>query len=227
MLPTLRDGRGLDALGERTWSALPEAERAARYDKIAAGYDRLVSSNLYNRVVWGVPRARYETCFEAAFAAAGAGPLLDAGCGSAVLTAPVYQRVPVQAVLLDLSRGMLELAATRVPALPLVQADLRELPFQDATFAAALHFGIAHVLDDPAPVLAELARVVRPGGEVHVACLVRSGRWLGDAWLRLLQASGEVAPARTAEQVVALLEPYGEVRASAEGSWVFAVLTVR
>lgn len=225
MLPALRDGVTLDAIGPDLWSSLPPERREARYDAIAGGYDLLVRSRVYNRVVWGISRDRYDAFIDGALAAAGDGLLLDAGCGSAVLSAAAYRGRPVNAVLLDLSMGMLARAKGRVPAgLARVQGDLYDLPFADHVFDAVLHFGIAHVLDDPGRALAEIARVARPGASIHVASLVKTGRTLGDAYLGLLHRAGEVAPPRAPEVVVALLERHGAVTWKVEGNWLLAVL---
>jgi SAM-dependent methyltransferase len=224
----VRAGVVLDPLGGRTWTSLPAERRVAHYDLLAAAYDRVVSGRLYNRWAWGIARERYGEVIDAALAAAGDGILLDAGAGSALFSAPAYASRRVRAVLFDLSLGMLRRADARLPPdapVQLVQGDLRDLPFADAAFDAVLHFGIPHVLPELGPVVRELGRVVRPGGEVHVGSLVRTGRRAGDALLRVLQAAGEVAPARTADELAQALAPIGEVAMRQEGSWAFAVVT--
>jgi SAM-dependent methyltransferase len=223
------ESRGVESLGGRLWSALPADRREAHYDRLAAVYDRVVSGRAYNRWVWGIGRERYGEVIGRALAATGDGVLLDAGAGSALFTAAEYGRRPVRAVLLDRSLGMLRRADARLAAeLPvdLVQGDLYGLPFADRAFDVVLHFGIPHVLADWAPVVRELVRVVRPGGTVHVASLVRSGRLLGDGFLRVLQAAGEVAAPRTAAEVEQVLATAGAVTSEQQGNWVFAVVSV-
>ncbi|HEY2134120.1 MAG TPA: class I SAM-dependent methyltransferase [Acetobacteraceae bacterium] len=84
-----------------------------------------------------------------------AGRLLDAGCGTGGLLALLNQRRP------DLVLTGVEwspLAATRArdkSGADLVQGSVNTLPFADAAFHAAV---------DPAAALAELRRVLRPGG---------------------------------------------------------------
>jgi ubiquinone/menaquinone biosynthesis C-methylase UbiE len=228
LVELLRDDVSVERLGGRLWTALPADRRAAHYDVLAAVYDLVVSGRAYNRWIWGVERERYTRAIDAALAAAGDGVLLDAGAGSALFSAPVYAARPVRAVLLDLSLGMLRRADARLrddAPVALVQGDLSDLPFADASFDAVLHFGIPHVLPDLAPVVRELGRVVRPGGTVHVASLVRSGRRAGDGFLQVLHTAGEVARPRTAAEVAEALAPIGAVALREEGSWAFAVAT--
>jgi ubiquinone/menaquinone biosynthesis C-methylase UbiE len=89
--------------------------------------------------------------------------LLEVGCGTGL----VLQRLAPharRAVGVDLSEGMLRRAAAR--GLRVVQGDAVRLPFRDATFDVVVSFKVlAHVerIDD---ALAEMARVVRPGGHL-------------------------------------------------------------
>jgi ubiquinone/menaquinone biosynthesis C-methylase UbiE len=73
-------------------------------------------------------------------------------------------------VALDLTRAMLERSRPRAAALPaaLVQGDSHRLPFPDGAFDAVVLHLIVAVVPDATRVLAEAARVVRPGGRVLV-----------------------------------------------------------
>jgi SAM-dependent methyltransferase len=90
--------------------------------------------------------------------------VLDAGCGPGT---PGMERVE-RAVGLDLSREQLRLAGERLPAAARVQGVLGELPFRDGSFdAVAACNSLIHVpREDHPAVLAEFARVLRPGGRL-------------------------------------------------------------
>ena len=97
--------------------------------------------------------------------------LLDLCCGHGRHAVPLA-RLGYQVTGLDLSRPLLDraaaLAAAQGARVGLVRADMRRLPFADASFDAVLNlFNAFGYLEDDAQdelVLAEVARVLRPGG---------------------------------------------------------------
>jgi SAM-dependent methyltransferase len=106
--------------------------------------------------------------------------VLEIGCGSA----PCARWLAAQGadvVALDLSAGMLsrasELNRETGIGVPLVQADVAALPVGDATVDLACSaFGGLPFVADPGAVLAEVARVLRPGGR-FVASVNHPMRW--------------------------------------------------
>jgi SAM-dependent methyltransferase len=85
---------------------------------------------------------------------------------------------------LDLSRELLRGARERLLRAPLVQGDVQTLPYRDGGFDAATCCGSTlSYVDDARQALAEIARVLRPGGRLLIEC---EGRWSLDlawAWL--------------------------------------------
>lgn len=65
--------------------------------------------------------------------------------------------------------------ATLVPEAVVAQADLLRLPFLDGTFDAAFSIGVLHHTSDPLAAFLEVARTVKPGGEVAVWLYVEPG----------------------------------------------------
>lgn len=96
--------------------------------------------------------------------------VLDAGCGSGPIASALRDRGAIVAGL-DSSAGMLELARRRLgPGADLHLADLASpLPFGDGTFDDVIAALVLHYLKDWTGPLAELRRVLRPGGRLIVA----------------------------------------------------------
>ncbi|MGQ9683390.1 MAG: ubiquinone/menaquinone biosynthesis methyltransferase [Anaerolineae bacterium] len=104
---------------------------------------------------------------------AGGGPILDIGAGTADLSLMLARARPgARIVGLDLTAEMLNLGHDKVERaglsgrISLLQGDALALPFTDSSFAAvASAFAIRNLPDVPA-ALAEMRRVVVPGGTV-------------------------------------------------------------
>lgn len=91
--------------------------------------------------------------------------VLDAGCGAGWPIATLLaERLAVTGI--DLSRAQVRLATGNVATGSFAVADLRRLPFRDDAFAAAVSiYALIHVpREDHPAVLAELRRVLAPGG---------------------------------------------------------------
>ena len=94
--------------------------------------------------------------------------VLDACCGTGDL-ALAAERAGGKVTGVDFSERMLERARAKSQTVEWVHADVTALPFEDASFdAVTVGFGIRNVPDLEAG-LAELGRVLRPGG--RIACL--------------------------------------------------------
>ena len=135
------------------------AESRAFFASRAAGWDKKFSDDLpaYGKAV--------------EMAGLRAGDLaLDVGCGTGrALPALAAAVGPSGRVIgLDLTPGMLSAvrAAGRDRHATLILADARRLPLDDAAADAVFAAGLVQHLPDPGAGLAELARVVRPGGRL-------------------------------------------------------------
>lgn len=130
--------------------------------------------------------------------------VVDVGTGSGALL-PLLAGSGAEVVAVDHSAALLERARRRcrdagVAGVTFQQADVRDLPFADASFDTAYSSMVLHHLPRPLEAVHELARVVRPGGRVVVVEFSRHNlswmrdelahRWLGferddlDGWLQ-------------------------------------------
>jgi ArsR family transcriptional regulator len=101
------------------------------------------------------------------------GVLLDVGTGTGRIAELLAPRA-VRVTGLDKSPEMLRIARARLQKFPaeqvsLVQGDFAALPFADASFDTVLFHQVLHYAQEPEGVLAEAARVTRPGGRIAVA----------------------------------------------------------
>lgn len=94
------------------------------------------------------------------------GRLLDVGCGSGILLERLLDREPtLDASGADASPEMLEVARRRLLGRArLVLADAAALPFPAGTFDLVTTTSSLHHWTEPETVLAEIARVLAPGG---------------------------------------------------------------
>ena len=91
--------------------------------------------------------------------------ILDAGCGTGHFTAALAAGNFL--VGADLSRGMLLFA--RGKGLAPVQTRVHGLPFRDGSFDLVLSNSVIQCVEDGQALIAELVRVVRPGGRIIVS----------------------------------------------------------
>ena len=99
-----------------------------------------------------------------------AGPrdtVLDVATGTGAVARELIARTGCTVVGLDQSPEMLAEARRRLPAsVTLVEGTAEALPFADDSFDALTFTYLLRYVSEPAAVLRELARVVRPGGVV-------------------------------------------------------------
>ena len=113
----------------------------------------------------------------------------DLGCGAGHISealAPCVARV----IAVDESGPMLAAAQARLKAhenVELRTGTIESLPIEDATLDAAVLFLVAHFITDPAKVMREIRRVLKPGGRLLIVDLMSHDRieyvvQLGHVW---------------------------------------------
>ena len=154
---------------------------AGAFDSIASGYDawsatplgRLVD-RLEKHAVLVLVGERTE------------GLALDLSCGTGNYALALAER-GLRVVGVDVSESMLSGARAKSAQakldIALVQADARALPFRSSVFDLATIVLGLEFTGEPGRVVGEVHRVLKPGGDLVVAILNRSGLWT--LWRRL------------------------------------------
>ncbi|MFY9782222.1 MAG: class I SAM-dependent methyltransferase [Acidimicrobiales bacterium] len=137
---------------QRLFAPLP-----SRYDLIAAvlsfGQDRRWRRTMIHHVEGSKPAL-----------------ILDVACGPAGVTRALAKRTPARVIGVDLSEDMIRMGQANVARaglserVALVLSRGEQLPFADGTFDALTFTYLLRYVKDPQATLAELARVLKPGG---------------------------------------------------------------
>jgi ubiquinone/menaquinone biosynthesis C-methylase UbiE len=114
----------------------------------------------------------------------------DLGCGTGQVTAALAPFV-TKVLAIDRSGEMLQAARRRLKDCQNVEirrGELESLPISDATLDAATLLLVLHHLPDPAKVLAEASRVVKPGGRLLICDMLPHDheeyrQQMGHVWL--------------------------------------------
>lgn len=170
------------------YEARAPEEVAAVYDAWASTYDEEMAKAGYRHPAVGL-------ALLARHLPRGAGPVLDAGCGTGLLGdwLGILGFAPVEG--LDLSPGMLEVARRKGSYARLHNVALgRELPFETGQFAGVISTGVFTTGHVGAEGLPELIRITRPGGVIVLT--VKTTLWDGG----FAAALGVQQPVQTAVQ---------------------------
>jgi SAM-dependent methyltransferase len=133
-------------------------------------------------------------------AVAGAGSVLDAGCGGARLTLALADAGATEVVGIDTSDERLAQGRARISRHPmgarvtLIEADFdRVLPFPDGRFGAAVNRLSLMIATDPVATLRELRRVTAAGGRIITALWAPVG---DNPWFALPRAAAAAVVGR-------------------------------
>ena len=105
--------------------------------------------------------------------AAAGGRILDAGTGTGLN----LRHLPAGSVGLDINPRNVELVAARLPDHTVVLGDIESMPFEDASFSTVVCTEVLEHVPDPSRALAEIRRVLQPGGVLIGSVPARSAIW--------------------------------------------------
>jgi demethylmenaquinone methyltransferase/2-methoxy-6-polyprenyl-1,4-benzoquinol methylase len=153
------------------------SEVAGMFDDVAKHYDR--TNNVLS--AGNAPLWRFATV--RAVAPQSGERVLDIAAGTGT-SSIALTKTGATVVALDFSAGMVAEGRRRHPDLEFVEADAEHLPFADNEFdAVTISFGLRNV-NEPRAALAEMYRVLKPGGRLVICefskpprAILRAGYW--------------------------------------------------
>jgi ubiquinone/menaquinone biosynthesis C-methylase UbiE len=112
--------------------------------------------------------------------------LLDVGCGTGTMLAMMEAVYGTRGVGVDFSRGAVESAiACRRGESEFFTADALQLPFRDGSFDIVTTLSVLEHVSDPARMISEIGRVLKPGGRMLLHTASKKNRWTWHWWQRL------------------------------------------
>ena len=173
-------------------------------------------SNLLAKIMWG---GSWNDLY-ADIASLGGVPagsrILDVPSGGGIAFRGLDPSRPVHYVACDISPFMLmrawEEAARRglagvdaakraVADIEFLHADVTQIPHDDATFDLCLSYNGLHCFPHPELALNEMARVLRPGGQLRGTAIVADGGWMSAACISIFQRANQFAAVSRAEDI--------------------------
>ncbi len=144
-------------------------EVSGMFDQVARRYDRTNALLSFgNDALWRRATVR-------AVAPAVGERILDIAAGTGTSSVP-FARSGAEVTAVDFSPGMVEVGRRRHPEIDFVLADATSLPFEKNSFdVVTISFGLRNV-QDPKAALAEMYRVLEPGGRLVICEFSRPPR---------------------------------------------------
>jgi SAM-dependent methyltransferase len=128
------------------------------------------------------------------------GRVLDVGCGGGSVAKAVKRERPDLEVLgCDISESALRNAGASPDGVDFRMATAERLPFEDGTFDFVWIFDVLEHVEDPEPVLREVARVLKTGAGFHIVLPLEGQAWTiyrlvgcGTRWTAKVRQCGHI-----------------------------------
>jgi SAM-dependent methyltransferase len=177
---------------EERWQA-----QAASFGAVADAYERGRPSYPAEAVGWLIP--------------AGAANVLDLGAGTGKLTRQLTGR-GLDVIAVEPSEGMRDKLRQAVPGVRALEGSAERIPLPDNSVDAVLVAQAWHWVD-PARAVPEVARVLRPGGQLGMLWNIRDERadWVAGLGAILRQSDGAHAVSSNVSAAPRVGPPFGQL----------------
>ena len=197
----------------------------------ATAYDWAIEhehvAGVLDRLIWGTNTAAFYRDILLSELPKGT-RVLDIPCGGGVAFRGLRPEQELDYVAADLSPVMLRRARAEADRrcihwIEFLDADVEGLPFEDRSLDLVVTYTGLHCFPNPPAAIAEMARVLRPGGELRGTSVIRRTGLRQDAFVRLMQIGGVFGPGQTLAGLRASLADTGliNVRSSRNGALAY------
>ena len=190
------------------------------------------AAGVLGRLIWGTDTsAFYRDIARLSDLPAGT-KVLDIPCGGGVAFRGLRPQQELDYVAADLSPVMLRRARSEADRhglhwIEFTEADVESLPFEDRSFDLVVTYTGLHCFPDPPAAIAEMTRVLRPGGELRGTSVIKRAGLRQDAFVRLMQIGGMFGPGQTLAEVETSLADAGLVKVTVSRIGALAYFSAR
>lgn len=189
-------------------------------------------AGVLGRLIWGTDTsAFYRDIARLSDLPAGT-KVLDIPCGGGVAFRGLRPQQELAYVAADLSPVMLRRARSDADRrglhwIEFTEADVESLPLEDRSFDLVVTYTGLHCFPDPPAAIAEMARVLQPGGELRGTSVIKRAGLRQDAFVRLMQIGGVFGPGQTLAEVETSLADAGLVKVTVSRIGALAYFSAR
>ncbi len=190
---------------------MPDVHERWRTERIpAALYDMGVEHERFARVaglaLWGFDTRTFYTELKLIGVLPPGSSVIDMPCGGGVAFRGIKPGQDIRFVAGDLNptmRGRAQREASRrgLTQVEVVDANIYDLRFDDATFDLGLTYNGLHCFPDPAAALVELVRVIKPGGTLRGSSVVKGSGFRQDGLVAVYERAGIFGVTPSAEEL--------------------------
>src|SRR5437763_15270137 len=159
-------------------------------------------AGVLGRLIWGTDTSAFYRDIARLSELPAGTRLLDIPCGGGVAFRGLRAERELDYVAADLSPVMLRRAQAEADRrgihwIEFTEPDVEALPFEERTFDLVVTYTGLHCFPDPPAAIAEMARVLRPGGGLRGTSVIKRAGLRQDTFVRLMQLGGVFGPGQT------------------------------
>ncbi len=189
-------------------------------------------AGVLGRLIWGTDTSAFYRDIARLSELPAGTRVLDSPCGGGVAVRALRPDQELHYVAADLSPVMLRRAQAEADRrgihwIEFVETDVEALSFEDRSFDLVVTYTGLHCFPDPPAAIAEMARVLRPGGELRGTSVIKQAGLRQDTFVRVMQLGGVFGPGQTFAELEASLANAGLVKVSTSRDGALAYFSAR